>query len=102
MEALVAGWLPGTGNEHRLFMLPIQFGKAALFRRHNGKHENSQAHSVRLPVRRPRGTGDLDLDGYSDALITVRLANGGTAVRLLRNVACTDGTQCLQYVVGAG
>ena len=41
--------------------------------------------------------GDLDLDGYADALVTVRLANGATAIRLLRNVACTDGVRCLQY-----
>ena len=42
------------------------------------------------PPGRARRPGDVDLDGYPDALVVVQLADGTTGMRLLANVACTD------------
>lgn len=45
---------------------------------------------------------DVDLDGYVDALATLVMTDGSTAVRLLRNVPCTASTSglCFGYADG--
>jgi len=44
----------------------------------------------------------VDLDGYVDALATLVMADGTTAVRLLRNEPCTASTSshCFGYADG--